>query len=840
MILDPEQVLALKKLTEQDEKSKKQELGASNLHASEDLKISLDEMDVDERIKKMILHFSDFFGSLPPPDSVKKLVTMDLELREEFLKDRVQCRRYPASKDDMAEISRPIKDCVEDGLVYEYKKTDYHKHCSPCFLVAKPRSTAKRLVVDYKKVNQKIQLHSGSLPVMENTVEAAAGCRYKTKMDKRSGFWQIDLTEHAQDLTASIAPDGRVYKLRVMPFGIANAPALFRELMNQVIALCKRRPAVQELLQRGGVLVAHSNDVTLGTNTIDDHLLLFREFYTLCQENHPLIKLENCQFLKTETDYLGFHIGDGWWKPQDQKMKPLMDFDQTDSISKAERGQKIEQSIRSCNFYRRHLQNFTGASAPLTDLNKKETPWRWEPIERQAIQDVQNKFRECLVLGVPQHYSEMILITDASNVRGGGTLLQLQKLSTDQCKDIDYRPRIQGVTGEGFMKSDYDIQKWHLVPLGHWNGKWNAARSHYHTYEQELLAGVLVLASQHRILGTNSITWLCDQDSVKYFMERPPPDGKRLRPWWVYLTQLLLATFHIRGIKTELCDYLPRNRFDSLVRTDTGMMAQEAFAKIDQHLDLFTRKEKLTPWSMKDLTANYSDILDQLMLGSSKILDGVQWSRMSTHLYREDLICVPKDYEETMLEWSHKTDGHPGLERTLWFFQKYFFPKSSDASLKKILSKIIAECPCTKATTNTAADRGEARNLPIPNQMNSILYVDFLESPRFAGHGVALLVMDGFSCYSGVFPLTKKLDGEGVLQEIFKGWVHIYGVPKIIHSDQDTRFTSPTRSYRSVMRGMGTEVQFGTPYLRTKNPLCVRQIGCFITVMRILLLSEKS
>ena len=101
MILDPEQVLALKKLTGQDEKSKKQELGASNLHASEDLKISLNKMDVDERIKKIILHFSDIFGPLPPPGSVKKLVTMDLELREEFLKDRVRCRPYQASKDEM-------------------------------------------------------------------------------------------------------------------------------------------------------------------------------------------------------------------------------------------------------------------------------------------------------------------------------------------------------------------------------------------------------------------------------------------------------------------------------------------------------------------------------------------------------------------------------------------------------------------------------------------------------------------------------------------------------------------------------------------------------------------
>ena len=155
MILDPEQVLAFKKLTEQDEKSKKQELSASNLHASEDLKILLHKMNVDERIKKMILHFSDIFGPLPPPGSVTKLVTMDLKLREEFLKDRVRCRPYPAPTDDMAGLTRQIKECVEAGSVYEYKRTDYPKHCSPCFLVAKPGGTAKRLVVDYKKVNKK-------------------------------------------------------------------------------------------------------------------------------------------------------------------------------------------------------------------------------------------------------------------------------------------------------------------------------------------------------------------------------------------------------------------------------------------------------------------------------------------------------------------------------------------------------------------------------------------------------------------------------------------------------------------------------------------------------------
>ena len=77
----------------------------------------------------------------------------------------------------MAEITRQIKECVEARLVHEYKKRDFPKHCSPCFLVAKPGSTAKIFVVDYKKVNQKMKLHSGSLPLVENTVEDAAGCR---------------------------------------------------------------------------------------------------------------------------------------------------------------------------------------------------------------------------------------------------------------------------------------------------------------------------------------------------------------------------------------------------------------------------------------------------------------------------------------------------------------------------------------------------------------------------------------------------------------------------------------------------------------------------------------
>ena len=114
---------------------------------------------------------------------------------------------------------------------------------------------------------------------MENTLEGIAKCRYKTEMDKRSGFWQVDLTAAAQELLAFLTPKGRVFKWKVMPFGVANAPVLFQELMNKILYILSRRPLVQELISRGAEMETNIDDASLSTNTQEDHVLLLREFF---------------------------------------------------------------------------------------------------------------------------------------------------------------------------------------------------------------------------------------------------------------------------------------------------------------------------------------------------------------------------------------------------------------------------------------------------------------------------------------------------------------------------------------------------------------------------------
>ena len=72
------------------------------------------------------------------------------------------------------EIMRQITECIAANLAEKYEQAEYPKQCSPCFLVEKPGSTAKRLVVHYGKLNKLTKRHSASLPSLEQALETAA------------------------------------------------------------------------------------------------------------------------------------------------------------------------------------------------------------------------------------------------------------------------------------------------------------------------------------------------------------------------------------------------------------------------------------------------------------------------------------------------------------------------------------------------------------------------------------------------------------------------------------------------------------------------------------------
>ena len=197
----------------------------------------------------------------------------------------------------------------------------------------------------------------------------------------------MDLRLNAQELLAFITPQQRVFKWKVMPFGVAKATALFQELMNRIPSILRRRPVVQELISRGAQMEAH--------------LILSGEFFAVCQENHTRLKPENCEFMQETMQYLGFDIGYGWWTPAAPKAKPLMDAEVRHEDPK--KGlHDVRSFIGACNFYRRHIKNFTYTSAIWTDPAKKSTTWRWGPQEQEAFDELKDKLANAKCLGVPR------------------------------------------------------------------------------------------------------------------------------------------------------------------------------------------------------------------------------------------------------------------------------------------------------------------------------------------------------------------------------------------------------------------------------------------------------
>ena len=114
----------------------------------------------------------------------------------------------------------------------------------------------------------------------------------------------------------------------------------------------------------------------------------------------------------------------------------------------------------------------------------------------------------------------MILLTDACDVGEDGTLYQWQELNTAELSYCQFHT--SGFNPVGTLKHEYPANEWRLVHLGHWNWKPYQALSKYSTYDQELLAGMLVLSSMSVLPGTNPIMWLCDQEPVKTFQKGPP------------------------------------------------------------------------------------------------------------------------------------------------------------------------------------------------------------------------------------------------------------------------------------------------------------------------------
>ncbi|KAF8029124.1 hypothetical protein BT93_E1718 [Corymbia citriodora subsp. variegata] len=76
------------------------------------------------------------------------------------------------------------------------------------------------------------------------------------------------------------------------------------------------------------------------------------------------------------------------------------------------------------NYYRRFIRSYSSITVPLTNILKKEKPWKWTNRCQEALDRLKQAMTEELVLVLPDHTKPYKVETDASDYAIGGVLMQ--------------------------------------------------------------------------------------------------------------------------------------------------------------------------------------------------------------------------------------------------------------------------------------------------------------------------------------------------------------------------------------------------------------------------------
>ncbi len=193
-------------------------------------------------------------------------------------------RTSPAKKEL---IESQIKDMLREGII----EPASGPWAAPVVIVPK-QSGEPRFCVDYRALNKLTVKDSYPLPRIDESLDFLARGTFISTIDLARGYWQVAVAENWKPMTAFISHCG-LFQFRVLAFGLCNAPATFQRLMNSVLAgLIYKSCAV------------YLDDIVVASPSFEQHLIDMREVLTRLESAGLSVKLEKCQFCRSELTFL--------------------------------------------------------------------------------------------------------------------------------------------------------------------------------------------------------------------------------------------------------------------------------------------------------------------------------------------------------------------------------------------------------------------------------------------------------------------------------------------------------------------------------------------------------
>ena len=319
-----------------------------------------------------------------------------------------------------------------------------------------------------------------------------------------------------------MTPFGK-WEFNMVPFGLAQAPAYFQELISKVL----------EGLSH--FAIAYLDDIIIFSKTEEKQLQHLEIIFETLHEASLKLKRSKCSFMKMHTEYLGHLTSEMGIELMPDKLSAIKEMP-------APRNPKeIKQFLGLVGYYRKFIPRFSNIAKALTRLTRHDTLFQWCKKCKFSFQTLKDALCTEPIFKFPDPQRLYVLSTGTSKYAWAGVLTQ---------------PYTEAIKGK--------VTTVHH-PVTYMSGLFRGSQLNWATLTKEAYAIYMSVKKLSFYLTDTEITLRSDHLPLKKFLLKNMLNSK-VNNWAVELETFNIQFEHISGIWNTLADTLMR-----IVRVDPDM-----------------------------------------------------------------------------------------------------------------------------------------------------------------------------------------------------------------------------------------------------------------------------
>ncbi|CAI7787228.1 unnamed protein product [Closterium sp. NIES-53] len=257
-----------------------------------------------------------------------------------------------------------------------------------------------------------------------------------------------------------------------MPFGPTNAPTTFQAEMNHIL-----RPLLDECV------VVYLDDILIYSRDMKQHIEHLRRVFEILRREKFYVKLSKSEFALKKVQFLGHMVSAQRVHVDPKKIEAVRTWKTPENVK------ELRKFLGFANYYNRFVPQYAKIATPLTNLLKKNTPFKWEDVQQQAMEQLKTALTSAPVLILPDPQKDYVIEADASDQAVRAVLMQDQ--------------------GKG------------LQPIAYLSKKLHGAEINYPIHDKEALAIITAFKTWRCYLEGRKTTVYTDHCSLKYLKTQP-------------------------------------------------------------------------------------------------------------------------------------------------------------------------------------------------------------------------------------------------------------------------------------------------------------------------------